>query len=114
MPGRRENESPRFDSDAFSALTVIAGTGRPNDDTGSLWHCDFPFSGRHAILPLSLTRPSRRDASRGQPYGALGILNSARHPHVFGCVREIHICGIHGGLYGAGGWGTAVEGTGRG
>lgn len=66
MPGRRENESFRFDSDAFSALTVIAHAGRPNDDTGSLWHCDLPF--RHAILPLSLPHPpTRRDASRATP-----------------------------------------------
>jgi len=52
---RRENESPRFDSDAFSALTVIGRVGRPDDDTGSLWHCDSPFAEQRARFCLSLS-----------------------------------------------------------
>lgn len=58
---RRENESPRFDSDAFSALTVIGRVDRPDDDTGSLWHCDSPFAELRVPLSLSLSRCSLRE-----------------------------------------------------
>ncbi|KYN34737.1 hypothetical protein ALC56_11226 [Trachymyrmex septentrionalis] len=123
-PGRHENESARFDSDAFNALTVIARVGGPDGDTGSLWHCESPFGGRHAthLLPAPLSFHSLRlslfvrttHRAERATRRTFGILNSARHPHVFGCVR-VHARSIYAGcmagLYGPGP-GADVQGPG--